>query len=1133
MDSLKIFNFNASRISSLQRIRAIKSIFEAFNADVISIQEIDIKSSVIVFGASYHVFVNLENEAKDSIGIVTLVRKTIKVKEINIGGNGRVIGLLVGNFQHWNVYPRSGTNNKVWREKFFRETLFDYLSVWSNKSRYCLVAGDFNCTNRMIDAAHNQNLHYQTGLVYLMEEFNLKDEFVSISRGQVEYSRVTPKSSTRIDFVLSNTSGLCLSLEYKNIHGLDHKAIFSEFSLSTDSNEGLGVPKERKFDSFIFPKSLEKDECFLNGSLRIIDLISAEKDNFRDVSHSWKALKDALKVWAKSRARSMGSLRRCQLRNLVQEYHFILDSFHQGLVTCESIKEWRKRMEHFYYEEIHSKDNERKVKLLRDHVHDIQKDQRNVKYSSSNFISSLNIKGTLYEGTQDIVNAVHCHMTDELTAHSNVNENEPANEEESKFLSFISELTLSDLQIAELEKPIEVGEIEEIFVECDPDSSPGADGITYRILKCLWQLSSNFRNLYLGFCNFVKEKGNFGAVTNLGIMVLKDKKGPSLEYESKRKITKVNKDANLGLGKVWVKRFMSVLADSVIPKSQYLCRNDVNIVDELRDLRNINLHLKGKDGVEVDGSILSIDFKNAFRSVSWRWILLVMRKFKIPESFILWLKAMYSELGIAVVINNWISDKIKNARGLMEGHSPSMQIFCLATAPLLLGLEKKLTGIVTWDGIKQANKSFADDIKVVLAQPQEVFMVEDMITDFEQVSGLILHRDKTRRKCNILPFGSHREFNEWPVWVNKVSKIRIIGGIFSNDQDIESLNSKEVERCTLARIYSSTGIRGTLLQKVYFLNTYIFSKLTYLAQVFILDEEIIKNISRKAHNLLYRGELERPVAAVNFRPKELLGLGLVHLPTKCKSLIMHTMFKEFRMKNMQVVNGSYSEFLYGHKAELLQLVQTFTESPSAKELYHLFLKRVIYRGDNLIPSRMEKKYSDVTWQKAFINFKGGKFLNPKEREFYFRFVHDLLHLGARKHLKGSDKTCRRHDLGLKCAALETRLHFFMQCPPVHDIFCLLKEILQNFMKKKTTVDEIFTVSFRCKEPTRNVIGVWLVMKVFFYVLHEEIEETELILNKIVNDIDWVVGYCGGKFLEIFHELRTEIEIQKMGYLLDF
>ena len=77
-----------------------------------------------------------------------------------------------------------------------------------------------------------------------------------------------------------------------------------------------------------------------------------------------------------------------------------------------------------------------------------------------------------------------------------------------------------------------------------------------------------------------------------------------------------------------------------------------------------------------------------------------------------------------------------------------------------------------------------------------------------------------------------------------------------NGQDIERLNTTEVERCMLSRIYSSIGIRGTLLQKVYFLNTYSFSKLTYVAQVFILDEEVGKNISRKSHNLLYRGELE-------------------------------------------------------------------------------------------------------------------------------------------------------------------------------------------------------------------------------------------------------------------------------------
>ena len=1112
----------------------MKAVFEAFDADIISIQEIDIKTAVLVFSNSYHIFVNIENETRDSIGIVTLVKRTFKIKDFVIGGGGRFIGLLVGNFQHWNIYPKSGTNNKVWRETFFRETLFDYLSLWSSRSRYTLIAGDFNCTNRLIDSVNNQQIHYQPGLVHLMQEFNLQDDYVKLNGGQIEYSRISHNSSTRIDFVLSDASELCLSLEYKNVQGLDHKTIYAEYSLSAERFDSQ-VPSERRYDNFIFPQSLEKDDSFLSGALQIIDLVLAEKANFVDITHAWSSLKDALKVWAKSRTRSIKSLRRHQLKILVREYHIIMENFHRGLVTFESIKEWRKRMEHFYKEEIASKDNEIKIRVLRDHHFDIQKDQRKFKYSGSNRIERIKIGGTLYEGTEEIVNSVHRHMTDELTAHEahgNVDGSGPANEEESKYLDFISELTLSDQQIQELEKPIEAEEIDEIFKKCDPDSSPGEDGITYRILKCLWQLSSNFRYLYLEFCNFVKDNGNFGFAKNVGIMVLKDKKGFSIDYCKKRKITKINKDANLGLGKVWVKRFMSVLSDLVIPKSQFLCRRDVNIVDELRDLRNINLHLKNKQGSELDGSILSIDFKDAFRSLSWRWILLVMRKFKIPESFILWLKGMYADLGIAIVINGWLSDKILNLRGVMEGHSPSMQIYCMATAPLIWALESKLKGITTWDAETHRCKSLADDIKVFLSHPREVICVDQIIKEYEGVAGLILHRDVSRKKCNVLPFGSHRNFADWPGWVNKVSRIKIIGAVFSNTEDIATLNSKEVERCTLSRIYSSVSIRGTLLQKVYFLNTFIFSKLTYLAQVFLMDNDVIKNIMRHALNFLYRGELERPVRSVNFRPKEFLGLGLVHLPTKCKSLIMRTMFKEFLRKNITLVNENFSEFIYGQKEELLGLLKLYTELPSAKELYQHFIKGIIFKGDKLIPSRMEKKHVGIVWQKAYKNYKEIKFLNPKEKEFYFRFVQDLLHLGARKHVRGADKTCRRNDLGLKCTSLETRMHFFMQCPPINSIYCVFKEILTKFIGKKVSDDQIFTVSFRCKDQLKNLVGVWFLNKVFYCILQEEIEETDAILEKILNTIDWVLSFCGGKYSETFHELRTEIEIQKIGFLLD-
>ena len=64
-------------------------------------------------------------------------------------------------------------------------------------------------------------------------------------------------------------------------------------------------------------------------------------------------------------------------------------------------------------------------------------------------------------------------------------------------------------------------------------------------------------------------------------------------------------------------------------------------------------------------------------------------------------------------------------------------------------------------------------------------------------------------------------------------------------------------------------------------------------------------------------------------------------------------------------------------------------------------------------------------------------------------------------------------------------------------------------------------------------GLWFMIKVFCLVFQDDSNDIISILDKIVNTIDWIIGFCGGKYLEIFYELRTEIEIQKMAYLFDF
>ena len=66
----------------------------------------------------------------------------------------------------------------------------------------------------------------------------------------------------------------------------------------------------------------------------------------------------------------------------------------------------------------------------------------------------------------------------------------------------------------------------------------------------------------------------------------KIKKAQSTEYDKKRKLTKLNKDTNLGNGKVWVNRIKKIIIP-IIPRNQFNCQSGVNKVDEIREIRTV------------------------------------------------------------------------------------------------------------------------------------------------------------------------------------------------------------------------------------------------------------------------------------------------------------------------------------------------------------------------------------------------------------------------------------------------------------------------------------------------------------------------------------------------------------------
>ena len=156
---------------------------------------------------------------------------------------------------------------------------------------------------------------------------------------------------------------------------------------------------------------------------------------------------------------------------------------------------------------------------------------------------------------------------------------------------------------------------------------------------------------------------------------------------------------------------------------------------------------------------------------------------------------MYEDLGIIILINKCKSDIIKVLRGFMEGHPASMGGFVVAMVPLMLKLETSIEGL-TVKGKLHKIKMFADDLKGFLKNLGEIDMIEKIIRDFEAVSGVILHRDPSLEKCQALPFGEHREFENWKKWpwITPKKTMKVVGAIFSNGENIDKLNTELVTK---------------------------------------------------------------------------------------------------------------------------------------------------------------------------------------------------------------------------------------------------------------------------------------------------------------------------------------------------
>ena len=1108
LDYFNFYNFNASRCSNLLRIRQFYEFFDPYDPMFVCIQEINVSSAIKVFSDKYQVFINLEEGSQDGIGIVSLVKKGLNVSDIIIGQNGRIIGLKVLNLQIWNVYPKSGSAFKKERELFFRETICNLFMNWKDSTQYILQAGDHNCIHRALDSLNNSVQHLQPGLIKHLQIQGLSDDFLNVhGNNVVMYSRITPISKTRIDYIFSNSSK-CSYFQYIDMNlGLDHCAALARYDISLSLKKEF-IPKERFFQSWVISKCLEQDKEFLDRCKLIFikskeDLQDNENLNL-DPSFFWLRMKTAVISFAKQREKEIKFMEHKKGEVLRGFYSSVLKDIALGIDCFQELENIKRQMNLFYNTKSKEKIDKMRLLEIEDNVYDIHKLQNQRKYENQKKINEIKIGNELFTGTSNVIKAIEDKMRHELEEHNDKDFNSLPTPLEGEFLSKLPKINLTEDEKQLLVSPTKEEEISFILAnEVDQDSSPGEDGLTYRFMTVFWQFPE-YRFLYLAYLNFTREDGSLGLLENFGVMTIKNKKGQSNLYEKKRKLTKVNKESNLGNGKVWTNRFKQIIIPKVLPKTQFNCQNEINIIDELREIRTVNKFLLGETNAEqVDGTILSIDFKDAFRSISHRWFNLVMKQLEVPQQFLDWFWMMYKNLYVIIVLNRYKSKKIFVKRGFMEGHPPSMAAFVVSLIPLMYSLDEKMLGISTSDSKTHKYKLFADDLKLFLKNVNELTVVYDVICKFESISGLEMHRDPTRDKCQALPFGSHRNYQLWPDWVSVKNKIKIVGGMFSNDEPFEKINTELVSKCFYDALHKAYGIRGTIFQKTYYVNTYLFSKIWFTAQFCKLDEKILKKLLSKALAFIYAGENEKPINSVNFRSTSEGGLGLQNPIVKARALLLKNMYKELLYIGGNIYDLDIIEQLYGYNEYFKQIIDNGLSTSPARDIYNFLIKEVTHRNLSLIPSRNEKKSLNIKWGLVFKNIKLLKGLTADEKCFVWKITQDLLPVGCRIHRRNAERRCLTLlENGTLCQELQTLEHTFKSCERIIEVYEVIVQILNRFLARIVSFDDLIHFSFNHRSKQKLKCSLWFATKMMFKVFHLKCLNKAQLLQECVKELDW-------------------------------
>ena len=672
--NFKMISLNVRGLRMFKKRRAVFTWFRRKKADVIFVQEShSTREDEVKWKNEWGADIFFSHGKSNARGAAILLRNGLDYKIINsvTDSNGRFIMLLIEIqgvlYKMINVYAPDAEGLAV---DFFEGVLEIFEKENVVEEDNLIIGGDFNCVlNPLLDKRGGSpvpKVKSVTAIGNLQSELSL-DDIWRIRNPTIKaytWSQSAPLVFCRLDYWLISHH-LQDSVKHVDIQGSiksDHSAIFLEFESIKNSVKGPGFWK--------LSTSLLEDENFID---KLKDKISEVRSTFANVMEDkrlyWEWLKYNIRdfsiTFSKMRAKERKNTE-VELENQLKHSTEVLNKnpTDANFALYNSIKAKLDALYEYKAEGI----------ITRSRVRWYEKGEKNTQYflrlQKRNFsrktIRKLRIQNIEVTDPHKILQEQR-RFYQTLYQSRNVNLD---SQEANYFFSQPNIPRLSDFDKQSCEGELTINECKDVLKTFDNGKTPGNDGLPIEFYKTFWDVVGKY---FVECMNYGFNAGEMTSSQKQAIITLIDKKGKDREYlENWRPISLVNVDVKIA-SKVIAHRIKKILPD-LIHYNQTAYVNNRYIGDTVRSLMDIMNYTKEKN---IPGLFLFLDFKKAFDSLEWNYLLATLEIFNFGPDLLNWIKMFYKNISSCVINEGLASTQFKLSRGVRQGDplSPYLLIY--------------------------------------------------------------------------------------------------------------------------------------------------------------------------------------------------------------------------------------------------------------------------------------------------------------------------------------------------------------------------------------------------------------------------------------------------------------------------